>query len=91
MVFSRFFIVWLSHKMLHSRVLAGHHHLPHSLASHKGDSNGFFSTLRVCMVSHRSVKMSGSSLIVAYWQISFLAISAGYLEAVDTALLSLSS
>ena len=44
----------------------------------KRDSDGFFSTRRVCMISRRSNNMSGSSLIVACWQRSFLAICACY-------------
>ena len=40
----------------------------------KRDSNGFFPTQKVCMASHRPNNMTGSSLIVAYWQRSFLAI-----------------
>jgi hypothetical protein len=48
--------------------------LPGELSMDNGDSNDFFSTRGVCMVSHRSNKTTGSSLIVAHWQISFLAI-----------------
>jgi hypothetical protein len=50
--------------------------LPGELSMDNGDSNDFFSTQGLCMVSHRSNKTTGSSLIVAHWQISFLAICA---------------
>ena len=56
------------------RVLAsftGHRHVsPDELLM---DNDGFFSTQRVCMARDRSNKTTGSSLIVAHWQISFLA------------------
>jgi hypothetical protein len=43
------------------------------LLMNKRDSNGFFSTRRVSMARDRFNKTTGSSLIVAHWQISFLA------------------
>ncbi len=51
--------------------------LPSSLADellmNKRDSNGLFSTRRVCMARDRFNKTTGSSRIIAHWQISFLA------------------
>jgi hypothetical protein len=38
--------------------------LPGELSMDNGDSNDFFSIRRVCMVSHRSNKTTGSSLVV---------------------------
>ena len=73
--------MWHSLKALCSRVLASfasHSCLPRllhgELLMDKRDSNGFFSTWRVCtcMVSHRSSRINNSSLIVAFWQKSFL-------------------
>ena len=52
--------------------------LPSELSMDKQDSNGFFSTRIVCMASDRSSNMTGSSQIVAHWQISFLAICICY-------------
>jgi hypothetical protein len=49
--------------------------LPDKLSMNKRDSNGFFSTQRVCMAKDtctcRSNEMTGSSLIVAHWQIPY--------------------
>ena len=55
--------------------------LPGELSMDKRDSDGFFSTQKVCMVSHRSNNTTGSSRIVAHWQRSFLAV-----QTADTAL-----
>ena len=52
--------------------------LPGELSTAKRDSDGFFSTQKVYMVSYRSNNMTGLSLIVLHWQRSFLAISACY-------------
>ena len=66
------FIVWLSLKMLCSKVLVSFadHHLPPSLRDNlsmdKRDSNGFFSTRRVCTVSDSSYNMADSSLVIAH-------------------------
>ena len=48
------------------------------LSTAKRDSDSFFSTRKVYMVSYRSNNTTGSSLIVLHWQRSFLAISACY-------------
>ena len=51
------------------------------LSTNKWDSNGFFSTRKVytCVwLGYRSNNTTGSSLIVAHWQRSFLAICACY-------------
>ena len=52
--------------------------LPGELSMYKQDSDGFFSTRIVCMASGRSSNTTGSSLIIAHWQISLLAICACY-------------
>jgi hypothetical protein len=45
--------------------------LPEELSMNKRDSNRFFSTRRLCMARDRSNNMTGSSLIVAHWQIPY--------------------
>jgi hypothetical protein len=79
------FVVWLSLKTLYSRVLTSLLANIAFLASWRAfdgqqrqqcllfNSNSII----LCMVSHRSNKKTDSSLIVAHWQISFLAICAG--------------
>ena len=52
--------------------------LPDELSRDKRDSDGFFSTRRVCIVSRRSNKMTSSSLIIAHWRSNFLAICVCY-------------
>jgi hypothetical protein len=52
--------------------------LPGELSMDKKTVVASFQLKRVCMISHRSIKTTGSSLIIAHWQISFLAISACY-------------
>ena len=47
---------------------ADHCRLPGELSTDEADNSGFFSTQRVCMVSYRSSKTTGSSLIGAQWQ-----------------------
>jgi hypothetical protein len=46
--------------------------LPDELSMDKIDSNGFLSTRRLCTARDRSNKTTGSSLVVAHWQKSFL-------------------
>ena len=41
------------------------------LSTDEANNSGFFSTLRVCMVSYESNKTTGSSLMGVQWQISF--------------------
>ena len=75
------YVVWLSLKTLRSssgiicwsRLSSL---LPGELLMDKWESNIFFWIRRVGMVSHRSNKTIGSSLIIALWQKSFLAFSA---------------
>ena len=77
------FTVWLSLKMLRSRVLApfsGHCRLPCSLASFQRTNETVMASfqLKKYMVGYRSNNTTGSSLIVVHWQRSFLVISACY-------------
>ena len=77
------FTVWLSLKTLRSRVCVIcwsplPSSLPGELSTAKRDSDDFFSTRKVYMVSYRSNNTTGSSLIVLHWQRSFLAVSACY-------------
>ena len=72
-VFSKVFVMWLSLKMLRSRVLAsfaGHCGLPCSLVSFRW-TNEIAMASKGMYGSHRSNKATGSSLIVAHWQVSY--------------------
>ena len=74
---SRFFIVWLSLKTLCSRVslFAGLAAFLTPLQAFDGQETAMAS-FQLYGVSHRSNNTTGSSLIIAHWQINFLAICA---------------
>ena len=79
MMFSKVFVVWLSLKMLRSRVLASftyHRCLPHSLeelSMDRRNSSELFLRRRVCTLSNSFCRMTGSSQFSVNELLSFLA------------------